>query len=162
MSSMSTMFPVIVPFPPLNNDGRDDSNGFPAVEPAHFPNAAPIWGIDMYDQIPDVQAPPYSTAIGPIPLAPISPVWFVGDGAAHPLGTGLVRSFSVSCPGSDTDTPNGADVFFGGSTLVTDQGVPVAPGGGLDFPAVPDCSYDLSQHFYLAQTGDKVALLCEN
>jgi hypothetical protein len=159
---MSTMFPPIVPFPPLNNDGRDASNGFPAIEPEHFPNAAPIWGINMNDQIPDIQVPPYSTAIGPMPIAPDAPAWLVGDGAAHPVGTGLVRSFSVGCPGSDTDTPNQADVFFGDSTLTVDKGAPVPPGGGLDFPAIPDCSYDLSQHFYLAQTGDKVILLCEN
>ena len=62
MSSMSTMFPPIVPFPPLNNDGRDASNGFPATEPTHFPNTAPIWGINMFDQLPDVRVADFQEA----------------------------------------------------------------------------------------------------
>ena len=54
----------IVPFPPLNDDGRDQSNGFTQVEDGgKFPNAAPIWGFSMYAQLPDVQNRPYSKGL---------------------------------------------------------------------------------------------------
>ena len=72
MSSMATMFPPIVPFPPLNNDGRDASNGFPAEDPAHFPNAAPIWGFNMNDQLPDIRVPDFRETVTS-PVCDITP-----------------------------------------------------------------------------------------